>query len=72
MEEERIAIVFKLDQRFISVLKEKARRENIKLNDYVERLLLDGVYSQPNKAVESGDDLDTLDVDNFEEYVRSL
>ena len=56
-----------------------AEKENRSLNNYVESVLLDAVYREPNEetlaamkdAKENGN-LETLDLDNFEKYVESL
>ena len=56
-----------------------AKKENRSLNNFVESVLLDAVYREPNEetltamkdAKENGN-LETLDLDNFEKYVESL
>ena len=56
-----------------------AKKENRSLNNFVESVLLDAVYREPNEetltamkdAKENGN-LETLDLDNFEKYVDSL
>lgn len=60
-------------------LKELAKASNRSLNNFIESLLLDAVYSEPNEttvaAIEearSGKELERLDVDNFKSYVDSL
>ena len=57
----------------------EARKENRSLNNFVESKLMDLMYSQPNettlsamKEAESGTELETLDLDNFKDYVKSL
>ena len=60
-------------------LKVAAKKENRSLNNFVESVLLDAVYREPNEetltamkdAKENGN-LETLDLDNFEKYVESL
>ena len=64
---------------FLTGLKWLQRRKNRSLNNYVESVLLDAVYREPNEetltamkdAKENGN-LETLDLDNFEKYVESL
>ena len=59
--------------------KAAAKKENRSLNTFVESVLLDAVYREPNEetltamkdAKENGN-LETLDLDNFEKYVESL
>ena len=56
-----------------------AKKENRSLNNYVESVLLDAVYREPNeetlaamKDAKENKNLETLDLDNFEKYVESL
>ncbi|MBQ6073291.1 MAG: toxin-antitoxin system protein [Bacteroidales bacterium] len=63
----------------ISRLKVKAKKENRSLNNYVETVLMDIAYSEPNDetiaAIEearSGKSMDKLDVDNLEEIAAEL
>ena len=70
---------FRLNNDLLNRLKELAKKENRSLNNFVETILFDAVYREPNgetlaamKEVEDGKDLETLDMDNFQEYVTSL
>lgn len=70
---------FRLKSDLLDKLKELAKASNWSLNNFVESLLLDAVYSEPNEitvaAIEearSGKELERLDVDNFKSYVDSL
>ena len=80
MEEiERKQTAFRLRKDLLEKLKVDAAKENRSLNNYVETLLLDAVYREPNeetleamREVESGTELETLDMDNFDKYVTSL
>jgi hypothetical protein len=70
---------FRLNEKLVSRLKEEARKANRSLNNYVECILMDSIYNEPNedtlatmKEVESGAELETLDLDDFEKYVASL
>ena len=56
-----------------------AKKENRSLNNFVESVLLDAVYREPNeetltamKDAKGNGNLETLDLDNFEKYVESL
>jgi len=60
-------------------LKKEARKRNRSLSNYVECILMESVYHEPNettlaamKEAESGKELETLDLDNFKNYVSSL
>ncbi len=70
---------FRLKSDLLDKLKELAKASNRSLNNFVESLLLDAVYSESNEttvaAIEearSGKELERLDVDNFKSYVDSL
>jgi len=70
---------FRLSENLISRLRIAARKEHRSLNDYVETVLVDALYRTPNKitleAMKEAEDvkyLETLDLDNFENYVASL
>ena len=60
-------------------MEKEASKENRSLNDFVESILMDNMYFQPNETTlaamreaESGVELEELDLDNFDEYVKSL
>lgn len=70
---------FRLREDLLEVLQREAKKANRSLNDFVESTLMDAMYSQPNeetlnamKEAESGEELETLDLDNFKDYVKSL
>ena len=70
---------FRLRKDLMNKIKKDAKKENRSVNNYVETLLLDAVYREPNeetlaamREVESGEELETLDMDNFDEFVNSL
>lgn len=63
---------FRLNSKLLAILKERAKASNRSLNNYVESVLLDAVYFEPNEtnaaAIEearSGKELEKLDLDNF-------
>lgn len=70
---------FRLREDLLKVLQREAKKANRSLNNFVESTLMDAMYSQPNeetlaamKEAESGEELETLDLDNFKNYVKSL
>lgn len=76
---ERKQTAFRLRKDLMDRLKKDAAKQNRSVNNYVETLLLDAVYRDPNedtleamREVESGAELETLDMDNFKKYIKSL
>ncbi|HUI33509.1 MAG: toxin-antitoxin system protein [Dysgonamonadaceae bacterium] len=76
---ERKQTAFRLRKDLLDKLKKNAAKENRSVNNYVETLLLDALYREPNektlaamREVESSKELETLDLDNFDNYVASL
>lgn len=76
---ERKQTAFRLRKDLMDRLKKDAAKQNRSVNNYVETLLLDAVYREPNedtleamREVESGVELETLDMENFRKYVASL
>lgn len=70
---------FRLREDLLEVLQREAKKANRSLNNFVESTLMDAMYSQPNeetlnamKEAESDEELETLDLDNFKDYVKSL
>lgn len=70
---------FRLSEELLERLKVLAKRENRSLNNFVEYTLMEVAYNEPNeetlaamKEAVSGDELETLDVDNFRSFVKSL
>lgn len=76
---DRKQTAFRLRTDLLDRLKVAAKKENRSLNNFVESVLLDAVYREPNEetltamkdAKENGN-FETLDLDNFEKYVESL
>ena len=69
----KVQTAFRFDKDLIKRLKIKAKKENRSLNNYVETVLMDIVYDEPNEdtvaaiqEVRSGKKLEKLDVDNLE------
>lgn len=76
---DRKQTAFRLSTDLLDRLKVAAKKENRSLNNYVESVLLDAVYREPNeetltamKEAKENGNLETLDLDNFEKYVDSL
>jgi plasmid stability protein len=72
----KVQTAFRFDKELIRRLKIKAKKENRSLNNYVETILMDVVYDEPNEEtmaaideVKSGKDLKRLDMDKFDEFV---
>ena len=75
----RQAVSFRLNAELLDVLKRRAKEANRSLNNYVESVLLDARYFEPNeetiaaiKEAKSGKELETLDLNDFENYIQSL
>ena len=76
---DRKQTAFRLRTDLLDSLKVAAKKENRSLNNFVESVLLDAVYREPNeetltamKDAKGNGNLETLDLDNFEKYVESL
>lgn len=76
---DRKQTAFRLRTDLLDRLKVAAKKENRSLNNYVESVLLDAVYREPNdetlaamKDAKENRNLETLDLDNFEKFVKSL
>ena len=70
---------FRLNSELIDNLRKEAKRHNRSLNNYVESILMAFMAEKPNditlaamKEAESGDNLETLDLDNFRSFIDSL
>ena len=70
---------FRFSEDLLNRLKIRARKENRSLNNYVEKVLMDVVYDEPNeetkaaiKEAKANKDLETLDLKKFKEFVASL
>ncbi len=72
---------FRLSVELIERLKQLAKRQNRSLNNYVETVLLDAVYHEPNavtlaamKEAESGalDNVEPLDMSSIEAMEKSM
>ena len=70
---------FRLPQDLLEALKERAKASNRSLNNYVESALLQLAYHEPNETTIaatnealSGKELETIDMANFKDFVKSL
>ena len=70
---------FRLREDLLQVLQREPPKANRSLNNFVESTLMDAMYSEPNeetlaamKEAESGIELETLELDSFKDYVKSL
>ena len=75
----KIQTAFRFDKELIRRLKIKAKQENRSLNNYVETVLMDVVYDEPNdetveaiREAQSGKNLERLDLDKFDDLVAAL
>jgi hypothetical protein len=70
---------FRLDSNLLDVLKRAAKREHRSLNNFVETLLMEVMYHEPNKttkaAIEearSGKYAGTIDTSSMESFIGSI
>lgn len=70
---------FRLNANLLRILKEKAKKENRSLNNYVECILMNSVYNEPNEdtieAIEearAGKYAGTIDMTNFNTFMDSM
>lgn len=70
---------FRLSCDLLTKLKEAATRENRSLNNYVESVLMDVIYNNPNKftikamkEARENHELETLNSDDIETMINSL
>ncbi len=70
---------FRLDENLIAKLKEEAKKANRSLNNYVECILMERVYAEPNEttlnAIEEakvGKFAGKVDTSSFDSFVKSI
>lgn len=70
---------FRLRKDLLSKIKAEAKKENRSVNNYVETLLLEALYKEPNeetlaamREVESGAELEALDMTSKETFLKSF
>ena len=76
---ERKQTAFRLRKDLLEKIKKDAAKENRSVNNYVETLLLDAVYREPNedtleaiKEAMSGKSAGTLDLSDFDSFMKSV
>ena len=75
----RTQTAFRLSNELLKRLKIEARKQNRSLNNFVESVLMDAVYRTPNARTMAAlnearekDNLETINLDNLEEFIESL
>lgn len=75
----KVQTAFRFDKELIRRLKIKAKQENRSLNNYVETVLMDVVYDEPNeetieaiREAQNEKSLERLDLDKFDGFVAAL
>jgi hypothetical protein len=75
----RTQTAFRLSTELLKRLKTEARKQNRSLNNFVESVLMDAVYRIPNaqtmaavKEAREDENLETINLDNLEEFIESL
>ena len=75
----RTQTAFRLSNELLRRLKTEARKQNRSLNNFVESVLMDAVYRNPNaktmaavKEARENDHLETINLDNLEGFIDSL
>ena len=75
----RVQTAFRFDEELIRRLKIRAKKENRSLNNYVETVLMDVVYDEPNEetiaAIHEAREkrnLERLNLEKFDELIDSL
>lgn len=75
----KVQTAFRFDKELIRRLKIKAKQENRSLNNYVETVLMDVVYDEPNeetieaiREAQNEKSLERLDLDKFDDFVAAL
>lgn len=75
----RTQTAFRLSTELLKRLKVEARKQNRSLNNFVESVLMDAVNRTPNavtmaavKEAREDKNLETINLDNLEEFIESL
>lgn len=70
---------FRLNTNLVNRLKKAAARENLSLNNYVEAVLMDAMYHEPNEdtrmalsEVERGEYAGKVDMTSLETMIKSI
>jgi len=69
---------FRLSENLLDRLKEEAKKANRSLSNYVECILMDSVYNEPNETTiaaineaRSGKHAGTVDISSMEAFIKS-
>ncbi len=69
---------FRLSEKLLNKLRAEAKKANRSLNNYVECILIDSVYNEPNKTTlnaideaRSGQFAGTIDTSSMEAFIKS-
>lgn len=69
---------FRLDEKLLSRLKEEVKKANRSLSNYVECILMDSIYNEPNettlkaiKEARSGKHAGTVNTSSMEAFIKS-
>ena len=75
----KIPTAFRLNKALVNKLKEEAKKANRSLNNYVECILMDSIYTEPNeetiKAIEEarrGEYAGIVDTSSVEAMIKSM
>lgn len=75
----KVQTAFRFDSELLRRLKIKAKQENRSLNNYVETVLMDVVYDEPNeetveaiREAKNSKNMEQLDLDKFDDLVATL
>ncbi|WP_298646422.1 toxin-antitoxin system protein [uncultured Proteiniphilum sp.] len=70
---------FRLNENLVNRLKAEARRANRSLSNYVECILMESVYNEPNdetkaaiKEAKTGKYAGTIDMKDFDSFIKSV
>lgn len=70
---------FRLNENLVSRLKAEAKRTNRSLSNYVECILMESVYNEPNdetkaaiKEAKAGKYAGTIDMKDFDSFMKSV
>ena len=76
---DRKQTAFRLSADLLDRLRLGARKQNRSLNNFVESLLMDAVYNEPNEEtkaaieeVQTGKSAGTIDMKNFDTFMKSI
>ena len=76
---DRKQTAFRLSTDLLNRLRQGARKQNRSLNNFVESLLMDAIYNEPNEEtkaaieeVKAGKSAGTIDMKNFDTFMKSI